>query len=304
MCKAAIGIGPCRGLVCRTGEIQPMGSYARLSQEEFRSRPEEAWSEQLWAPVLAVEDKLDATRPRNDGLGLAGWTVGTRNLPAKPAPTESISPVAEPSSVGWSPCSRPQGSRNAGFSVEQLLDDVRRAVEWNPEATRAAVSQLVTFLTPPAAIEPAGAQGGLAPWHKRKVDRYLRENLDQPVRLEAVAEQVALSVSYFSRAFKKSFGTTPHMHIVRLRLELAQKLMLTTEEPLSQIALACGLADQAHLSKLFRRVVGETPSSWRRRNVTDAQVQVRSRRSTSGQIALPVTGATGATGSRGIAASP
>jgi AraC family transcriptional regulator len=121
------------------------------------------------------------------------------------------------------------------------------------------------------------------------VDRYLRQNLDRPVRLNTVAEQVALSVSYFSRAFKETFGTTPHMHIVRLRLEMAKKVMLTTEEPLSQIALACGLADQAHLSKLFRSVVGETPSAWRRRNITDAQAEARSRRLTRGGFVVRVT---------------
>jgi AraC-like DNA-binding protein len=164
-------------------------------------------------------------------------------------------------------------------------------MERNPEAAPAAVSQLVTFLTPSAAVEPAAARGGLAPWQKRKVDRYLRENLDRPVRLTAVADQVALSVSYFSRAFKESFGTTPHMHVLRLRLELAQKLMLTTEDPLSQISLACGLADQAHLSKLFRRLVGETPNAWRRRNLTDAQAEARSSRSTRGPFASAVSAA-------------
>jgi AraC family transcriptional regulator len=274
-----------------------MGSYARLSREECGSRPEEAWSRQEWPPVFAVEDSLNATSLPNDGSGLAGWTVGTRRFPTKPATTDPASPVEKPPSVVWNPISRSRDGRHEGFSADQLLDDLRRAMERNPEATRAAVAQLITFLTPPAAVDSAGARGGLAPWQKRKVDRYLRENLDRPVRLNKVAEQVALSVSYFSRAFKETFGTTPHMHMLRLRLELAQKLMLTTEEPLSQIALACGLADQAHLSKLFRRVVGETPSAWRRRNLTDAQAEARSRRSTRGQFALPDTG------SRGIAAS-
>ena len=143
--------------------------------------------------------------------------------PTRPATTDRISRVEKPPSFGWHPSACSQDSRHEGLSAEQLLDDVRRAMERNPEATRAAVSQLVTFLTPPAAVEPASARGGLAPWQKRKVDRYLRENLDRPVRLNTVAEQVALSVSYFSRAFKETFGTTPHMHMLRLRLELAQR---------------------------------------------------------------------------------
>jgi AraC family transcriptional regulator len=262
-----------------------MGSYARLSSGECGSRPEEAWSGQEWPAVFAVKASLDVMRLPDDGSGLAGWSVGTRNFPT----TDRTSPVEKPPSVRWNPSSGSQDGTHEGFSADQLLDDLRRAMERNPEATRAAVAQLVTFLTPSAAVEPATARGGLAPWQKRKVDRYLRENLDRPVRLNKMAEQVALSVSYFSRAFKETFGTTPHMHIVRLRLEMAKKVMLTTEEPLSQIALACGLADQAHLSKLFRSVVGETPSAWRRRNITDAQAEARSRRLTRGGFVVRVT---------------
>ena len=41
--------------------------------------------------------------------------------------------------------------------------------------------------------------------------------------------------------------------------------MLTTDEPLSQIALACGLCDQSHFTRVFRRIVGESPNAWRRR---------------------------------------
>jgi AraC family transcriptional regulator len=272
-----------------------MGSYIRLSQ--YGSRSEETWSEQDRAPVPAAKNNLDVARLPNDASGLAGWSVGTGRLSTKPAATDGTSPVGGPRFAGWRPDARSQGSTHGGFSAEDLLDDVRRAMERNPDATRAAVSQLVTFLTPPDTVEKTTARGGLAPWQKRKVDRYLRENLDRTVRLSAVAGQVALSVSYFSRAFKESFGTTPHMHILRLRLELAQKLMLTTEEPLSQIAFACGLADQAHLSKLFRRLVGETPNAWRRRHLTDAQAEARSRRSTRSDFVRP------ALGSAGVAAS-
>lgn len=176
-------------------------------------------------------------------------------------------------------CSR--GIRPAGFAAEAagILDDVRRAMERNPEGARAAALRLVTLLTPTEAAEPAITRGGLAPWQKRKVDRYLKENLDQPLYVEELAELVSLSVSHFCRAFKESFGATPHMHIIGLRLELAQRLMLTTQDTLSHIALACGMADQSHLSKLFRRGKGETPGAWRRRSLPDAEAEARTRRS-------------------------
>ncbi|MFE0753037.1 helix-turn-helix domain-containing protein [Inquilinus sp. NPDC058860] len=149
-----------------------------------------------------------------------------------------------------------------------LIEDVRRGLVRNPEAARAAAVRLVTLLTLSRAAE--GTRGGLAPWQKRRVDRYLRRSLHRPLRIGELAEQAALSTSHFARAFKDSFGTTPHGYIIRLRLERARRLMLTTRDPLSQIALACGLASQSHLSKLFRRWFGETPSAWRRRNLTGA----------------------------------
>jgi transcriptional regulator GlxA family with amidase domain len=151
-----------------------------------------------------------------------------------------------------------------------ILEEVRLAIGHDPEGARAAALRLVMFLAPPAAVEFNAASGGLAPWQMRKIDQYMREHLGQPLTLEALAELVPLSISHFCRAFAKTFGLTPHVYIIRLRLELAQDLMLTTREPLSQIALACGLADQAHLSKLFRRYFGETPSGWRRRNLVHA----------------------------------
>lgn len=159
-------------------------------------------------------------------------------------------------------------ARPKGTSGEGLLEDVRRAMEQDRDAAREAAARLVTFLALPDEADSTAQRGGMAPWQRRKVERYLRDNLERPVRLEELAAQVCLSVSHFCRVFKESVGTTPHMHLVRLRIALAQRLMLTTDDPLSQIALACGLADQAHLSKLFRREVGETPSAWRRRQRT------------------------------------
>ncbi len=153
-----------------------------------------------------------------------------------------------------------------------MLDDVRRRIGRDPEGARAAALRLVTLLTSPGG-EPVPVRGGLAPWQKRKVDRYIQQRLERTLRVKELAEQVSLSVSHFCRAFKESFGASPHLHLTRLRVERAQRFMLTTQDPLSQIALACGMADQAHLSKLFRREVGEAPNTWRRRNRTGAEAR-------------------------------
>lgn len=108
------------------------------------------------------------------------------------------------------------------------------------------------------------SRGGLAPWQIRKVTSYVDANLDRTIRNEDLAAIARLNASHFGRAFRNSFGEPPHEYVIRRRVERAQGLMLSTRAPLSDIALDCGLADQAHLSRLFRRVVGDSPRAWRR----------------------------------------
>jgi AraC family transcriptional regulator len=195
--------------------------------------------------------------------------------------------VEEPSANHRGPPFADRGHDGFAAEVAGILNEVRRSVEQNPEDARAAALRLLNFLTKSAKSGSEPSRGGLAPWQKRELERYLKENLDQPLYIEELASQVSLSISHFCRAFKESFGTSPHVHIIRLRLELAQRMMLTTQEPLSQIALACGLADQSHLSKLFRNEVGEAPGAWRRRNLTDAQGEARSGRPRASRFAGP-----------------
>jgi AraC-like DNA-binding protein len=169
-------------------------------------------------------------------------------------------------------------SARVGAEAARILDKLNRSLGRDLAAARGAAEQLVQLLSSDRPVEPFPVRGGLAPWQKRKIERYLHDNLEHGLRVELLAEVLPLSVSHFCRAFKETFGETPHAYIMRLRLEKAQHLMLATEEPLSQIALACGLADQAHLSKLFRRKLGETPSNWRRRRLPEPFGKVSFRR--------------------------
>jgi transcriptional regulator GlxA family with amidase domain len=156
--------------------------------------------------------------------------------------------------------------RTFSADTTDAFDQLRHAIDLNrPQSAREAASRLLGLLTESAQARPI-ARGGLAPWQMRKADRYLRSNLDRSVRLDEVAALIPLSRSHFCRAFKVTAGESVGRYIIRLRVELAQGMMLSTRDPLSQIAIASGFADQAHLCKRFRRVVGETPNAWRRRN--------------------------------------
>jgi AraC family transcriptional regulator len=104
----------------------------------------------------------------------------------------------------------------------------------------------------------------LASWQEKRVVDYISSHLNRPLALHELANVARLSNSHFSRAFKGTFGQPPHTFIMARRIDLARKKMLSSSAPLSQIALACGFADQAHLGRLFRRAMGLAPSQWRR----------------------------------------
>jgi AraC family transcriptional regulator len=110
------------------------------------------------------------------------------------------------------------------------------------------------------------ARGGLAPWQVLRVEAYVDANLNSTVRARDLAAIARLSTGHFSRAFKRSLGLGPLAYIAKRRVTCAQSLMLTTDEPLCQIALACGFYDQSHLTRVFRRYAATSPHDWRRRH--------------------------------------
>ena len=114
-----------------------------------------------------------------------------------------------------------------------------------------------------ASVAPGGS--GLPAWKARKIAAHIDGNLGDSLRLPELGAVVGLSTSYFSKAFKHSFGETAHVYIVRRRVAQAKSLMLETRQALCDIAIDCGFTDQAHMTRLFGRLVGESPARWRRR---------------------------------------
>ena len=159
--------------------------------------------------------------------------------------------------------------------VAQLVEAACRARDGDREATRAYIAHAVKLLqgmpsvgptaTPAVVLEAGPASPvGLPGWRSRRVIAHVEANLSRAIPIPELARLVSLSGSHFCRAFKRTFGTSPRAYVLRRRIELAQGLMLTTRDPLSSIALRCGMCDQAHFTRSFHRIVGETPYSWRR----------------------------------------
>ena len=119
-------------------------------------------------------------------------------------------------------------------------------------------------------------RGGLAPWQARRVAAYIESNICSKIRVAELAGVVQLSIGHFFRAFKLSFGASPLAYVTRQRILRAQAIMASSKEPLSQIALDCGMCDQAHFSRTFRRIIGVKPNVWRRQISADPRTAATS----------------------------
>jgi AraC family transcriptional regulator len=69
---------------------------------------------------------------------------------------------------------------------------------------------------------------------------------------------------FFSHLLKKSTDLAPHQWLVHERIGVAKKLLYETQQPMSEIALACGFAGQSHFTRTYKRLIGESPGAVRR----------------------------------------
>ncbi|WP_380784726.1 helix-turn-helix transcriptional regulator [Sphingomonas sp. R86521] len=153
---------------------------------------------------------------------------------------------------------------DATAALDHDLEQARRYLKqlaglpmFQPETNRKAESAMPVVVDEPI-------RGGLATWQVRRIAAYVETNIEATITVRDLAGITGISCGHLCRAFKVTTKETLHTYITRRRIECAQTLMLTTTDTLSQIAYACGLTDQAHLTRLFRRFVDQTPLSWRR----------------------------------------
>ncbi|RFU20902.1 helix-turn-helix domain-containing protein [Geodermatophilus marinus] len=93
------------------------------------------------------------------------------------------------------------------------------------------------------------------------MDRRFAEPLDVP----ALARIALVSEAHFIRSFRAVFGETPHRYLQRRRVERAMFLLRTTDRSVTDICMDVGFTSLGTFSRVFRDIVGEPPSAYRRR---------------------------------------
>jgi AraC-like DNA-binding protein len=107
-------------------------------------------------------------------------------------------------------------------------------------------------------------KGGLAQWQERRSKEMIAGDLAGATPLHEVAEACGLSISHFSRAFRKSTGFSPHAWLLKARVEAAKAMLQKRGTSQSTIARTCGFADQSHFSRVFTGFEGLSPGAWRK----------------------------------------
>jgi len=167
------------------------------------------------------------------------------------------------------PAATPGVSYEFSAALTNWLAEARLAISHDPRTADRYWDRLEVLLLRNGALERRYDEievpsCGLAPWQRARITSYVDANLAKRLSRAELAALVRLSTSHFCRAFKASLGCSPHEYVIQCRIVRAKMLMLETGISLAQIAAECGLADQAHLCRLFRRRVGISPSAWRR----------------------------------------
>ncbi len=116
-----------------------------------------------------------------------------------------------------------------------------------------------------AVSRPQFKAGGLSRSQLARVMDYMQANLAEDVSILDLATLTGMSESHFSRCFKRSVGVSPYRYLMQQRVERAKRLLERQAMSISAVALECGFANQTHLTKVFRQMVGVTPKAYQLR---------------------------------------
>jgi AraC family transcriptional regulator len=120
------------------------------------------------------------------------------------------------------------------------------------------------------------SRGGLGPARLRRIRELVHMKMEAELSLDEMAESVGLSTAHFARMFRKSTGETPHLFVLRQRLERAKAMLRDPATRVLDVAVACGFKTQQHFAQVFRDLWGVSPTQYRQ-DFVGSQPELHSR---------------------------
>lgn len=157
--------------------------------------------------------------------------------------------------------------------LEQFCQAIRDVLEEDPGSSSLHVDYVARALAAHLVrkhsdaghpCKRAVANGGLGAKQLGRVREVVEARLGERITTVDLVAQTGMSADHFGRLFKKTTGMTLYQYVIRARVERARRLLGETLIPVVEIAQECGFADQVHLTRAFRRVIGTTPAAFRR----------------------------------------
>ncbi len=147
-----------------------------------------------------------------------------------------------------------ENERAAGYPCGRLfVDTIESAI------SILLVRQYGTFSVP-----ARNAIGPLSAARLRRVLEFMHARLDNRLSLKELSQHAGLNTSQLSAQFKASTGYAPYQYLLRLRIARAKQLLRDPKLSILDVGFTVGFDNQKHFATVFRRIVGATPSFYRR----------------------------------------
>jgi AraC family transcriptional regulator len=150
------------------------------------------------------------------------------------------------------------------LKVKALVEDTRGTCQQYADALGVVLAHELLHSDVAAPSSPTGLRGGLTAWQRRLVAQYVEDHVAEHIPVSKLAALARLSRYHFCRCFRHSFGVSPHRYLSMRRVERAKGLLAKGHISITEIALDVGFHETSSFTAAFRKLAGQTPSSYRR----------------------------------------
>ncbi|WP_435921343.1 helix-turn-helix domain-containing protein [Paenibacillus sp. DYY-L-2] len=148
--------------------------------------------------------------------------------------------------------------------VSVMIEEYQNKLQGYQTMLASRFMELVVYLSRQYDNQEKGVDNSLM--HLANAISYIEEHYLEPVSLDTIASKSGISVRHLNRIFQAYYQTTPIAYLQRLRAERACTLLKRTTLPVTQISFECGFNDSNYFARLFKKLYGVSPKSYRKQH--------------------------------------